>query len=101
MANTRTMRTRNQAPKMERLEARVTKAQKKAFMRAAKIRGTTLTDFLLWSAQQAAAETIRESERLLLRDEAREAFVEALLNPASPNAAARRAARRYKQRFGG
>ena len=52
------------------------------------------------SAQQAATETIRNYEALVLRDEAREVFVKALLNPPLPNAALRTAAKRYKAKMG-
>jgi uncharacterized protein (DUF1778 family) len=47
--------------------------------------------------QAAAAETIREFESLSLRDEAREIFVNALLNPAEPNEALKAAVARHKQ----
>ena len=86
--------------KQERLEARVTRQQKRLIERAAYLRGTSVTDFVVASAQQAATATIRDSETLSLRDEAREAFVNALLNPPAPNPAARAAARRYKDRRG-
>jgi uncharacterized protein (DUF1778 family) len=83
---------------MERLEARVTKAQKRIIERAAEIRGTTLTDFLLVSAQQAATAIIKEFEMLTLRDESRAVFINALLSPPAPNAAARAATRSYRER---
>ncbi len=86
--------------KQERLEARVTRQQKRLIERAAYLRGTSVTDFVVASAQQAATVTIRDSETLGLRDEAREAFVNALLNPPAPNPVARAAARRYKDRRG-
>jgi len=86
--------------KQERLEARVTRQQKRLIERAAYLRGTSVTDFVVASAQQAATATIRDSETLGLRDEAREAFVHALLKPPAPNPAARAAARRYKERRG-
>ena len=86
--------------KQERLEARVTRQQKRLIERAAYLRGTSVTDFVVASAQQAATATIRDSETLSLRDEAREAFVNALLNPPAPNPAVRAAARRYKERRG-
>jgi len=86
--------------KQERLEARVTRQQKRLIERAAYLRGTSVTDFVVASAQQAATATIKDSEMLSLRDEAREAFVNALLNPPAPNPAARAAARRYKERRG-
>lgn len=84
--------------KQKRLEARITRDQKRLIERAAYLRGTSVTDFVLSSAQQAATATIKDFEMLSLRDEARQVFVNALLNPPLPNAAAQAAARRYKQR---
>jgi uncharacterized protein (DUF1778 family) len=82
--------------KQERLEARITPDQKRLIARAAELRGTTVTDFVIASAQQAATDIIKDFEVLTLRDEARKVFVNALLNPPAPNKAARAAARRYK-----
>src|SRR5579862_4586814 len=92
--------TNRTSPKRERLEARVTSDQKRLIARAANLRGTSVTDFLLLSAQQAAKETIRDFEMLRLQDEAREVFVNAILNPPKPNKALRKAAARYKQYVG-
>ena len=86
--------------KQERLEARVTREQKLIIERAARIRGTSVTDFVLASAEQAAAETIKNSEVLTLRDKARQTVIDALLQPPAPNAAARAAAKRYLNRAG-
>jgi uncharacterized protein (DUF1778 family) len=86
--------------KRERLEARVTPAQKRLIERAAKLRGTSLTDFVVLSAQQAATETIHESEVLTLRGRDQEIFVNAILNPPDPSLAMKAAAARYKQRMG-
>ncbi len=86
--------------KRERLEAQVTLEQKRLIARAATLRGTSVTDFLLLSAQQAAQETIRDFELLRLQDEARHVFVNAILNPPAPNKAARFAAARYKEETG-
>ena len=85
--------------KLERLEARITRRQKHLIARAASLRGTSITDFVIASAQQAATATIRDCEVLRLNDDARDAFVHALLNPPAPSAAARAAARRYKARL--
>ena len=84
--------------KLERLEARLTRGQKRTIERAARIRGTSITDFVLSSVQRAAADTIESFERLRLHDRARDVFVNALLNPPAPNRAARAAAQRYKER---
>ena len=83
--------------KNERLEARITPTQKHLIERAAHLRGTSVTDFVVLSAQEAAAETIKNFEMLTLSDEARGSFVKAFLNPPEPTKAAREAARHYKQ----
>ena len=98
MANKQAFKDRKRARKLERLEARITPEQKRIIKRAAKLRGSTVTEFVLASSQRAATETIKDFEMLSLRDEAREVFVNALLNPPAPNAAAKAALRRYKER---
>jgi uncharacterized protein (DUF1778 family) len=85
------------AQRSERLEVRTTSDQKRLIERAAELRGTSVTDFVVSNLQAAAAETIREFESLSLRDEAREIFVNALLNPAEPNEALKAAVARHKQ----
>lgn len=99
MAQLSKRRSGSRARKQQRLEARITSDQKRLIERAAELRGTTVTDFVVASAQQAAAETIKDYEVLTLRDEARRVFVNALLDPPSPNQAARAAAERYKAQF--
>ena len=86
--------------KQERLEARISPAQKRILERAANLRGTSLTDFVLTSAQEAATKTIKDFEILSLCDEAREVFINALLNPPAPNKALRAAADRYRKHMG-
>ncbi len=86
--------------KAERLEARVTSEQKKLIARAAALRGSSVTEFVVASAQQAAADAIKDFELLILHDEARDVFVNAVLHPPAPNEAARKAAQRYKEQMG-
>jgi uncharacterized protein (DUF1778 family) len=86
--------------KEERLEARVTPAQKRLIERAAALRGTSVTEFVVVSAQEAATSAIKDFEVLSLRDEAREVFINTILNPPAPNEAARVAAERYKKDMG-
>jgi len=86
--------------KEERLEARVTLEQKKMIARAAALRGSSVTEFVVASAQQAAADVIKDVELLTLHDEARDVFVSAILHPPKPNEAARKAARRFKEQMG-
>jgi uncharacterized protein (DUF1778 family) len=95
-----TIKRHQRARKEQRLEARVTPDQKRLIQRAAELRGSTVTEFVVVSAQQAAAATIRDFETLVLRDQAREVFINAILNPSPPNDAARAAAQRYKTRMG-
>lgn len=82
----------------ERVEARVTPEQKKLLERAAALEGRSLTDFLLSSAQSAAADTISRHELLKLTPKDQQIFVAALLNPPVPNKALRAAAARYQGR---
>jgi uncharacterized protein (DUF1778 family) len=99
MPRKQALKAASQSKKQERLEARVTRVQKLMIERAARIRGTSVTNFVLVSAQEAAAETIKDFELLTLRDKARETFVDALLHPPAPNATARGAAKRYLNRM--
>jgi len=82
------------------LEARLTPVQKRLIERAAALRGTSVTEFVVASAQEAATTTIKDFDVLHLRDQAREVFINAVLNPPAPNDAARAAAERYKRRMG-
>jgi len=93
-------RIRQGARKKERLEARISPDQKRLIERAAMLRGPTVTDFIVASAQKAAVETIRDHESMKLHRDARDLFVDAVLNPPAPNEKARAAARRYGRRLG-
>jgi uncharacterized protein (DUF1778 family) len=83
--------------KSERLEARITVAQKRLLQRAAELEGRSLTDFLVASAQEAAKRTIQEHEIMKLNGEDREIFISAVLNPPQPSAKLVEAARRYRR----
>jgi uncharacterized protein (DUF1778 family) len=100
MARHHVVSARRPWKKPERLEARLPSEQKRLIERAAQLRGTSVTDFVLASAQQAAMETIEKFQMLSLRDEASRLFVSALLSPPTPNAAARTAVQRYKSLTG-
>jgi uncharacterized protein (DUF1778 family) len=86
------------AGKVERLEARITSAQKEILQRAAEIEGRSLTDFVVSSSQATAKRVIQEHESLILNAHDREIFVNALLNPPAPNEKLRRAVRRYQRK---
>jgi uncharacterized protein (DUF1778 family) len=85
------------ALRAERVEIRMTPVQKENIERAATLRGTSVTDFILNEVQPAAAATIEEFELLQLRNEDRRVFVEALLHPPEPNEALKTAVARHKQ----
>jgi uncharacterized protein (DUF1778 family) len=84
----------------QRLEARISKAQKDLFLRAAALQGRSLTDFLVASAQEAALTAVRTHETVRLSERDREAFVSAVLAPAAPARTLRRAVKRYRERAG-
>jgi uncharacterized protein (DUF1778 family) len=83
-----------------RFEARVSLKRKSFWQRAADIRGNSLTEFVVNSADAAAERTIKEAEFMELTQRDRVSFVQALLNvSAPPNAKLRGAARRHTQLF--
>ncbi len=94
------LETEEKAPRVERLEARVSKAQKNLFLRAATVQGRSLTDFLIASVQEAAERALRAHDVLTLSERDRRIFVEALVKPAALSKTLRQAARRYKDRTG-
>ena len=87
-------------PRSERLEARVSKAQKDLFLRAASLQGRSLTDFVIASVQEAAERALHTHAVLSLSERDCNSFVDALLKPAAPGKALRQAAKRYGEREG-
>jgi uncharacterized protein (DUF1778 family) len=85
----------------ERLEARVSPETKALFQKAARIQGSTLTEFIVNCAVEAAKRAVREDEFLRLTRRDRIAFVEALLNAPTPNAKLQKAAKRHARIFPG
>jgi uncharacterized protein (DUF1778 family) len=90
-----------QSRRVERLEARVSRDTKALCQRAAEIQGRSLTDFVVNSAVEAATRIVKENDFMNLTKRDREAFVEALLNPPSPNARLKKAAQRHAEVFAG
>jgi uncharacterized protein (DUF1778 family) len=70
----------------ERLEARITVAQKALIEHAAALQGRSVTDFVLASVQEAASRAIDDHQRLTLSVRDGRAFVQALVSPAPLNA---------------
>ena len=100
MASIETHKSKTKSYRGARLEARITLEQKDLLVRAAALLGRSLTDFVVTSAYETAARTVREHEAMILSDRDRKVFVSAVLNAPAPGARLRKAARRYKQHFG-
>jgi len=81
----------------ERLEARITQEQKRLFQEAAALQGRSLTDFVVNSAQEAAAHAIERHRMMALSTMDQHVFVGALLNPPEPRKKLTKAAARYKR----
>jgi uncharacterized protein (DUF1778 family) len=86
------------AYRTKRTEARLLPDQKKRIERAARIKGVSLSDFIVQNADEAAVRTIEQHERWTLDSRDRDIFLRALLHPAEPSARLRLAARRYRER---
>jgi uncharacterized protein (DUF1778 family) len=84
------------AGKSKRIEARVTDHEKELVERAAAIAGRSITDFVVSSALEKAAETIRSHQIMTLSARDSEAFVNAILNPPAPTERQLAAVRRYR-----
>ena len=82
-------------PRNKRLEARVTQAQKDLLVRAATIKGQTITDFVVTCAQEEAKRVLEDYESMILTKHDRDVFVEALLNDMAPCPKLKKAAKSY------
>lgn len=83
--------------KTERLEARLRPEDKALMQRAADLSGRKLSEFVVASAREAAVETVRRHEGLVLSDPRdRALFAAALLQPPAPSRRLKAAARRYR-----
>lgn len=79
-----------------RIEFRPTADQKRRFEQAAALQGRSLSEFLLNCAEETATRVLREFEVAELGDQARAAFLDALVNVPPPNAKLRRAAEQFE-----
>jgi uncharacterized protein (DUF1778 family) len=83
-----------------RLEARLPHEVMARLKRAAEIQGRSLTDFVVAAADEAACRAIEETAVVRLSLEGQRQIAEAILNPAQPTPALKRAAKRYRELFG-
>ena len=91
-------RHKQQMRKVERVEARLNPEQKRRIGYAASLKGTSISDFLVSSADEAAARAIEQHEVWTLTDRDRDVFVKALLRPPAPSRRMKAAAERYGRR---
>ncbi|HLW97997.1 MAG TPA: DUF1778 domain-containing protein [Candidatus Acidoferrales bacterium] len=82
--------------KIERIEARLHSDQRRRIEHAAALKGTSISDFIVSSADEVAKRTIQEHESWTLSSRDSEVFMKALLNPPPPSPRLRAAVRRYK-----
>ena len=86
--------------KLERIEARVRPDQKSRIEYAARLRGTSVSEFMVRHSEEAALRTIQEHELWTLRGRDQQAFVRAILNPRAPSARLKAAYGRYQRHAG-
>ncbi len=87
--------------KRARVPLRMTEDQKVLLQRAATIEGTSLSDFVTRSAEDAAHRTMREHEVITLTARDSVAFVKSLLDPPAPNDALTQAFQHHAALLGG
>ncbi len=85
------LRNSKEPMKRDRLQVRLSSAQKALLQEAAAIEGRSMTDFLLAHAQTSAERVIEAQKMTRVSAEYEQAFVAALVNPPPPNARLREA----------
>lgn len=88
------------ALRTERTEARLLPEQKKRIEQAARLKGLSLSDFIVQHADEAAIKTIQLHASWTLEDRDRDVFVRALLDPPEPSVRIKAAVKRYRERVG-
>lgn len=80
-----------------RFNARLPKEQKILFEKAANLGGfRSLTDFIMWTAQEKATEIINKREQILASERDAQLFFDTITKPAQPSNTLRKAAEDYK-----
>lgn len=79
----------------DRIDVRISPETKALLVRAATLRGSNLTTFMLESAHERAVELIERYERLSLTNRDRDTLLSALDSPAAPTPALRKAFKKY------
>ena len=87
-------------PRTARIEARITPDILALVRRAAELRGCSLSDFLVTSAQNAAEKTIEETNIIRLSAEDQLRFYDLMMNPPPPSPAILKAFEKSSELFG-
>lgn len=81
-----------------RFDTRLPREQKEFFDRAATLGGfRTLSEFVIFSAQQQANDIIARHNAFLASKKDQEIFFEAIMNPQEPNDSLKKSALRFKK----
>jgi uncharacterized protein (DUF1778 family) len=91
VAASRSIKPSSMKPQSARLEARISHDLHRVIKRAAEVQGRTMTDFVIHALQSAASQAIEQAEHVRMTMADQEAFAQALIAPAKPNAALKRA----------
>lgn len=84
----------------KRIEARIAPAALGMVRRAADLKVSSVSDFVVDAAQEKALRHLSDDRVVRLRAEEQKRFVALLFNPPKPNAAMKRAARAHATLFG-
>lgn len=86
------------ALKKQRIDLRLTDEDKKMIEEAAAMTNQTITQFLVSSASERAAEVIEQHRRLVLNEASWNRVMDAIENPPAPNDKLKLAAKRLQNR---
>jgi uncharacterized protein (DUF1778 family) len=84
-------------PRTHRIEARIAPQALDLIKRAAEARGSSLSDFVVAAARDAAVRELEEQNIIRLTAQQQRRFVALLLEPPKPNKALKRAASAHKK----
>lgn len=80
-----------------RFDASLSRQQKEFFEYAANLGGfKSLTEFIVFSAQQQASRIVESHQTILASQKDRAVFFDAVMHPPKPNAKLKKAAQRYR-----
>lgn len=82
----------------DRIDVRISKEQKELIRYASDLRGfKSLTEFIVFSVNKEANDIINEHNQILKSIEDKKVFLEAIVNPPSPNANLKKAQLNYQK----